>query len=695
MNDISYSIFLESNSNKEPLRYTLPRRVYAWADDSSTTTCHNCQATFSIFLRRHHCRFCGKIFCYACTNYEANIPKELLTDNKDKESESWYQYIPYFLKSKDKNKHKVCRTCLDTITIINSVMKVINIIQVAKFDLNIIKKMGTVCKLWHYASNYMLSIFREIQYKLINDEYSDIEISLLQNNIHYLSGHNKYLLHLLNICQTPIDFKKAIGYVNTNKRITSCWLMMCHRNCETSFNKFNCIHIIYYNLKKYTNDDLLIYILDLLNHKCTDIEFKCFIPIFMYYLKYDNKTIVNYLLTRCEHNIDLLNALYWELQLYIQDKHHTESYYIVSEKMKQILNNEKNKSYFMKILEGSSVVRMIENISKSIYEDHKKYEEIKSNFNLKNELSCPVYPNIKLKHINLESIIIKNSATRPIIVPFETNTNKRIRLLYKKEDVRKDQIIMYMIKIACDIIKNDENIDTNILLYSVLPITKTSGIIEIVEESETLYYIQEKIKQSMLNYILENNDTKTIKEIRDNLVVSMAFYCIINYLFGIGDRHLDNIMLTKEGKLFHIDFGYIFGKDPVFNNPGIRITQDMIEAIGGVNGKYYHLFIEICSKIYNCLRRYIDIFMIMELILIDICDMGITQLEIRDQVIKRFKPGNTNIDAKVHIVNQLENQSYVDQIKDWFHYHSKEKTISSAMGRFTNALSKIMKPSGS
>ena len=106
------------------------------------------------------------------------------------------------------------------------------------------------------------------------------------------------------------------------------------------------------------------------------------------------------------------------------------------------------------------------------------------------------------------------------------------------------------------IIKTELGLDCHIVNYQVLPINQNAGMIEIVSESETIYYIRKRMKMSILNYIMENNHQDTVSEVRDRFIKSTAAYCVITYLLGIGDRHLDNIMVTKSGKLFHIDYDF-------------------------------------------------------------------------------------------------------------------------------------------
>lgn len=86
-----------------------------------------------------------------------------------------------------------------------------------------------------------------------------------------------------------------------------------------------------------------------------------------------------------------------------------------------------------------------------------------------------------------------------------------------------------------------------------------------------------------------------------------AGYCVITYLLGVGDRHLDNLLLTKDGKLFHIDFGFILGRDPKPMPPPMKLSKEMVEAMGGIQSEYYQEFRKLCYTAFLHLRRYVFI----------------------------------------------------------------------------------------
>jgi hypothetical protein len=68
---------------------------------------------------------------------------------------------------------------------------------------------------------------------------------------------------------------------------------------------------------------------------------------------------------------------------------------------------------------------------------------------------------------------------------------------------------------------------------------------------------------------IDNDTTYT----NTNLPV-IAFFCVFS-------RHLDNLLLTDDGRLFHVDFAFILGRDPKPFPPPMKLCKEMVEAMGG------------------------------------------------------------------------------------------------------------------
>lgn len=92
------------------------------------------------------------------------------------------------------------------------------------------------------------------------------------------------------------------------------------------------------------------------------------------------------------------------------------------------------------------------------------------------------------------------------------------------------------------------------------------------------------------------------RDVMDNYVKSCAGYSVVTYILGVGDRHLDNLLLHHTGKFFHCDFSFILGSDPKTYLP-MRITEDMVYGMGGRESDNYARFLSLTSACFLALRR--------------------------------------------------------------------------------------------
>src|SRR5690349_24366108 len=100
----------------------------------------------------------------------------------------------------------------------------------------------------------------------------------------------------------------------------------------------------------------------------------------------------------------------------------------------------------------------------------------------------------------------------------------------------------------------------------------------------------------------------------DSLLPPEAFLTVAITVIGIGDRHNDNIMVSKDGHLFHIDFAHFLGN--VMKFAGIKrertafvLTKEFAHVMGGEKSADFQRFVQPCLDAYRTARKYSNLFM--------------------------------------------------------------------------------------
>lgn len=186
----------------------------------------------------------------------------------------------------------------------------------------------------------------------------------------------------------------------------------------------------------------------------------------------------------------------------------------------------------------------------------------------------PINNRIWCTGVKVEECTVKSSKKLPFQLTFITDSNAdNIEVIFKVgDDLRQDQLTLTAFSVV-DSIWKQNNMDMKLSIYRVVATSNVTGFIEVVRHSKTIATIQvgeQKYKKKILGqFRTAYNATKkdrmkalfqnSEEHIKENFIPSVAGYCVLTYILGIGDRHNDNMMMTDDLKLFHIDFGHFLG----------------------------------------------------------------------------------------------------------------------------------------
>lgn len=375
-----------------------------------------------------------------------------------------------------------------------------------------------------------------------------------------------------------------------------------------------------------------------------------------------DSSLARFLIVRALFNqTQIGHSFFWHLKANLHDINYRERYLVVMDiylrhcskfRLELFVQNE----FYNNLITIAQDLKKLKDASKRKPFLHEQLENMKIN---SSRFQIPVNCNMVAKSFVIGKCKNLDSKTLPLWLVCENidPLGEDLLVIMKVgDDLRQDQLTLQMIRIM-DRLWLKEGLDLKMSPYQVIETGNECGMIEVIPYSATNASIQKDyggiaaafsdkpLSEWLKKYNPIESDYKSA--VRD-FVRSCAGYCVATYVLGIGDRHNDNIMCTKSGHLFHIDFGRFLGNTEKFagmsrDRAPFVFTSEFAYVMGGVGSSQYKTFVNLCKEAYNVIRKHAHLFISLFAMMLQ---TGIPELRSEEDINYLRESFSLNLDDK-------------------------------------------------
>ncbi|KAG7092293.1 hypothetical protein E1B28_008655 [Marasmius oreades] len=328
-------------------------------------------------------------------------------------------------------------------------------------------------------------------------------------------------------------------------------------------------------LSRADDDELLLYLLQLV--QALKFESAATVQKSSRAISYDDSGLADFLIERGVKNRVLGNRLYWYLIVEVEleeDKVVSKMYgRVVFRFMQRILESESGSERRELLRRQGQLVDTLGKRAKELRTSKdprpKKIEKLRIIINdSKNNLSSitpplphPLNASIEITGILPEKSSVFKSNLFPFLLYFHCSDGTEYPIIFKDgDDMRQDQLVVQLFTLM-DRLLRKENLDLKILTYDVLATGPSQGMAKFIPSKSIAAIVSEYgggAGGGIINYFRASYpDEGSVgtagvePAVVDTFVRSCAGYCVLTYILGVGDRHLDNLLVTPAGHFFH------------------------------------------------------------------------------------------------------------------------------------------------